>query len=35
MTPGNRDRKLESLGYPLDRTPGIGAIYFFFVLECT
>jgi enamine deaminase RidA (YjgF/YER057c/UK114 family) len=24
---GIRDKKLESLGYPLDRTPGIGAIY--------
>ena len=27
MTPGERDRKLESLGYPLDRIPGVGAIY--------
>jgi enamine deaminase RidA (YjgF/YER057c/UK114 family) len=24
---GERDKKLESLGYPLDRFPGIGAIY--------
>jgi len=24
---GERDRKLESLGYPLDRVPGVGAIY--------
>ena len=24
---GQRDQKLESLGYPLDRTPGVGAIY--------
>lgn len=24
---GERDRKLESLGYPLDRIPGVGAIY--------
>ena len=24
---GDRDKKLESLGYPLDRVPGIGAIY--------
>ena len=23
----DRDKKLESLGYPLDRTPGVGAIY--------
>lgn len=26
-TPGQRDQKLESLGYPLDRVPPIGAIY--------
>ena len=25
--PGDRDLKLESLGYPLDRVPGVGAIY--------
>jgi len=25
--PNDPDRKLESLGYPLDRVPGIGAIY--------
>ena len=25
--PDNPDRKLESLGFPLDRVPGIGAIY--------
>ena len=25
--PGERERKLESLGYPLDRVPGVGAIY--------
>lgn len=25
--PGERDRKLESLGYPLDCVPGVGAIY--------
>src|SRR4028119_383572 len=24
---GERDKKLESLGYPLDRVPGVGAIY--------
>src|SRR5688572_2755621 len=24
---GETDRKLEALGYPLDRVPGIGAIY--------
>ena len=24
---GDRDKKLESLGYPLDRVPGVGAIY--------
>jgi enamine deaminase RidA (YjgF/YER057c/UK114 family) len=24
---GERDKKLESLGYPLDRLPGVGAIY--------
>ena len=24
---GDRERKLESLGYPLDRVPGVGAIY--------
>lgn len=24
---GERDRRLESLGYPLDRIPGVGAIY--------
>ena len=24
---GERDRKLESLGYPLDRIPGVGSIY--------
>ena len=27
MTLGDCDRKLESLGYPLDRVPGVGAIY--------
>src|SRR5687767_14232770 len=25
--PDNPDRKLESLGFPLDRIPGVGAIY--------
>ena len=24
---GERDKKLESMGYPLDRVPGVGAIY--------
>ena len=24
---GQRDKKLESMGYPLDRVPGVGAIY--------
>src|SRR3954468_19784116 len=24
---GERDRKLQSLGFPLDRIPGVGAIY--------
>ena len=27
MGDDDRDRKLESLGFPLDRVPGIGAIY--------
>ena len=27
MTLGETDRKLEALGYPLDRIPGVGAIY--------
>lgn len=27
MPTADRDRKLEALGYPLDRVPGVGAIY--------
>jgi enamine deaminase RidA (YjgF/YER057c/UK114 family) len=30
-----RDQKLESLGYPLDRVPGIGAIYVPVVIDGT
>jgi enamine deaminase RidA (YjgF/YER057c/UK114 family) len=32
---GERDKKLESLGYPLDRIPGVGAIYKAVVIDGT
>ena len=32
---GERDKKLESLGYPLDRIPGVGAIYKPIVIDGT
>lgn len=35
MTLGECDRKLESLGYPLDRIPGVGAIYKSVVIDGT
>ena len=33
--PSDRDQKLESLGYPLDRVPGVGAIYVPVVVDGT
>ena len=27
MASADREQKLDSLGYPLDRIPGVGAIY--------
>ena len=33
--PSDREQKLESLGYPLDRIPGVGAIYVPVVVDGT
>ena len=33
--PSDREQKLESLGYPLDRVPGVGAIYVPVVVDGT